>query len=154
MSDKITEKEEEIISAEASEVETRLETNGVLTPELIAEVKKQVTAEIVEELKEKKVFEEKERQLRQEQEDIERANYVAMMKESDEPWVDFVGNVRDTKEGQRLEMDWNDAFIVYLREAGIEGADDEQVVQKYISLLLRDMTDQFEDRFAKDSDYQ
>jgi hypothetical protein len=154
MTDEITEKEEEIIAAETAGVEERLSESGVLTPELIAEVKKQVTAEIVEELKEKEAYEEKERQIRQEQEDLERLKYVAMMKESDEPWVDFVGNVRDMKEGQRLEMDWNDAFIKYLRDNGIDGVDDEQVVQKYISLLLRDMTDQFEDRYANDSDFQ
>ena len=154
MTDEITEKEEKIIATETSGVEERLAQTGVLTPDLIAEVKKQVTAEIMDELKEKKALEEKERQIRQEQEDIERMKYVAMMKESDEPWVDFVGNVRDMKEGQRLEMDWNDAFIQYLRDNGIDGADDEQVVQKYISLLLRDMTDQFEERYAKDSDFQ
>ena len=154
MTDEITEKEEKVIATETAEVQERLEETGVLTPDLIAEVKKQVTAEIMEELKEKKALEEKERQLRQEQEDIERAKYVAMMKESDEPWVDFVGNVRDMKEGQRLEMDWNDAFIQYLRDNGITGADDEQVVQKYISLLMRDMVDRFEERYEKDSDFQ
>ena len=154
MNDKINDKDEKIIASEVEQVEERLEENDVLSPELIAAVKKQVTAEIVEELKEQKVYEEKEREIRREQEDIERAKYIAMMKESDEPWVDFVGNVRDMEEGQRLEMDWNDAFIKYLRDNGIEGSDDEQVVQKYISLLLRDMTDKYEDRYAKDSDFQ
>jgi hypothetical protein len=154
MNDEINDKDEKVIASEVEQVEERLEENAVLSPELIAAVKKQVTAEIVEELKEQKVYEEKEREIRREQEDIERAKYIAMMKESDEPWVDFVGNVRDMEEGQRLEMDWNDAFIKYLRDNGIEGSDDEQVVQKYISLLLRDMTDKYEDRYAKDSDFQ
>ena len=154
MSEDITEKDEQIITTETGDVQKRLEENAVLSPELIAAIKKQVTAEIVDELKEKKAYEAKEREIRREQEDIERNNYVAKMKASDEPWVDFVGNVRDTKEGQRLEMEWNDAFIVYLRENGISGTDDEQVVQKYISLLLRDMTDKFEERYSNDSDFQ
>ena len=154
MTDEITKKEEEMIATESAGIEERLSETGVLPEDLIAAVKKQVTQEIMEELKEKKALEEKERQLRREQEDIERLNYVALMKESDEPWVDFVGNVRDMKEGQRLEMDWNDAFIKYLRDNGIEGSDDEQVVQKYISLLLRDMTDQFEAHYETESDFQ
>lgn len=154
MTDNITEKDKTIIATETDEVEARLEENAVLSPELIAAVKKQVTAEIVEELKEKKVFEEKEREIRRESEDLERANYVAKMKASDEPWVDFEGTVRDTEHGQRIQLEWNDAFIVYLREAGIDGTDEEQVVQKYIALLMRDMTDRVEDRYENDSDFQ
>lgn len=76
------------------------------------------------------------------------------MKASDEPWVDFEGTVRDTEHGQRIQLEWNDAFIVYLREAGIDGTDEEQVVQKYIALLMRDMTDRVEDRYENDSDFQ
>jgi len=152
--DNITEEEQTQIDLEATQAQAHLEKTGVLDATMIAEIKKQVTAEIVEELKENKVLEEKEKQIRQEAEDLERANYVARMKESAEPWVDFVGNVRDEDDGQRLEMEWNDAFIDYLKFHGIQGADDEQIVQKYIALLLRDMTDQFEDRYGNDSEYQ
>jgi len=138
------------IEDEVEKTEKRLAESGVLTADLINEVKKLVTAEIVAELKEDKVLAAKEKEIEREQEDLEYNRYVARMQASDDPWVDFVGNVRDTEMGQRLQMEWNDAFIVYLRECGITGADDEQVVQKYISLLLKDMVDKNEERYGKD----
>ncbi len=138
------------VEDEVKKTEERLEESGVLTADLINEVKKLVTAEIVAELKEDKVLEAKEKEIEREQEDLEYNRYVARMQESDDPWVDFVGNVRDTEMGQRLQMEWNDAFIVYLRANGVTGANDEQVVQKYISLLFKDMVDKNEERYGKD----
>lgn len=139
-----------IATQEIQDVETHLNKNPAIDMDLIAEVKKMVTAEIVAELKEDKVLEEKERQIRQEQEDIEYNKYVARMKESPEPWVDFIGQVRDTAQGQRLQMDWNSAFIEYLKASGITGVDEEQIMQKYISMLLRDMSDKYEERYGSD----
>lgn len=135
---------------EIQQVEERLNESEVLSAELIAEVKRQVTAEIMADLKEDKALKSKETELRRELEDIEYANYVATKMDSDDPWVDFVGEVRDTEKGQRLELNWNTAFIVFLKSIGITGADEEQMVQKYISLLLRDMVDKNEERFGSD----
>ena len=154
MTDELTKNEQTQIDTEVNDVEERLTDSNVLTPELINEIKKQVTAEIVEEMKETKVFEEKEREIRQEEEDLERANYIAKMKESDEPWCDMDSKVRDTKHGTRIEMEWNDAFIVYLKEAGLTGADDEQIIQQYLTLMLRDQVDKYEGRYEKDSDFK
>jgi len=138
--------------AEVKQVEEHLENNEVLSANaaLIAEVKKLVTAEIMSDLKEEKVLKEKELEMRRELEDIEYNNYVAIKMESDDPWVDFVGDIRDTEKGQRLEMNWNDAFITFLKGIGITGIDEEQMVQKYISLLLQDMVDKNEDRYGGD----
>jgi len=105
-------------------------------------------------MKEKKVYEEKERDIRREQEDMERANYVAMMKESDEPWCEMDSKVRDTDKGSRVKMDWNDAWIVYLKQAGLQGADDEQIMQQYLTLMLRDHVDKYEERYANDSEFK
>jgi len=154
MIDEINKKEQEQIDTELAGVDERLDNSGVLTPELIDAIKKQVTAEIVEEMKEDKVYEEKEREIRREQEDMERANYVAMMKESDEPWCEMDSRVRDTDKGSRVKMDWNDAWIVYLKQAGLQGADDEQIMQQYLTLMLRDHVDKYEERYEKDSDFQ
>jgi len=150
MSGELTTQEAKEVSIETKSVEERLTDNAILNAELIAEVKKQVTAEIVSEMKEKRVYEEKERQLRQEQEDLEHANYVATMKESDEPWVEMVGDVRDTRKGQRIQLEWNNAFINHLREAGFKGVDDEQIIQQYLAMLLRDTADKYEDRYGSD----
>ena len=133
--------EDKIISDEVQETEERLEESGILNADLISEIKKMVTVEIMAELKEDNVLKEKELELSRELEDLEYQKYVDVMMKSDEPWVDFVGNVRDTTEGQRLQMNWNNAFIDFLREIGITGADDEQVVQKYITALLYDMSE-------------
>lgn len=154
MTDEITAKEQKTIDTEVDGVDERLVDNNVLTPELIDAIKKQVTAEIVTEMKEEKVYEEKEREIRREQEDIERANYVARMKDSDEPWCELDTKVRDPKFGERILMDWNDAFINYLKEAGLVGADDEQIIQQYLTLLLRDQVDKYEERYEKDSDFK
>jgi len=133
--------EDAIISDEINQVENALTNNGILTPEMIAEVKKQVTKEIIEEIKEDKVLKKKETEIRQEMEDIEYQAYVDRMLASSEPWVDFVGDVRDTEKGQRLRMEWNDAYIVWLKSIGITGADDDQIVQQYVTMLLKDMNE-------------
>ena len=154
MTDEITEKEQDEIDTELDGVSERLEESNILTPELMDAIKKQVTAEIVEDMKEKKVYEEKERDIRREQEDMDRANYIAKMKASDEPWCEMDSKVRDTEHGSRVQMEWNDAFIVYLKQAGLQGSDDEQLIQQYLTLLLRDTVDKYEERYEKDSDFQ
>ena len=154
MTDEITNKEQTEIATEINAVEGRLGETGALPPELIDAIKKQVTAEIVEEMKEQKVYEEKEREIRREEEDLERANYVAKMKASDEPWCEMDSKVRDTEHGLRVQMEWNDAFIVYLKGAGLTGSDDEQIMQQYLSLMLRENVDKYEERYEKDSDFQ
>jgi len=138
---------------EVKDVEKRLNESGVLNADLIQEIKKMVTAEVVLELKEKKVFKEKELEVERELEDIEYRKYVERMYESDDPWIDFVGNIRDTEKGQRLQMEWNSAFITYLRESGITGITEEDVVQKYVTLLLQNMVDREEERYEKDSKF-
>ena len=154
MAEEITTKEQNQINTEVTEVDERLTDNNVLSPELIDAIKKQVTAEIVEEMKEEKVFEAKEREIRREAEDLERANYVAKMKASDEPWCDMDSKVRDTEHGSRVVMEWNDAWIVYLKEAGLTGTDDEQIMQQYLTLMLRDHIDKYEERYESDSDFK
>lgn len=152
--DENTTKEQSKINAEVKDVDERLNESNVLTPELIDAIKKQVTSEIVEEMKEQKVYEQREREIRHEAEDLERANYIAKMKESDEPWCEMDSKVRDTEHGSRVELEWNDAFIVYLKASGLTGTDDEQIIQQYLTLLLRDTVDKYEERYEKDSDFK
>ena len=60
-------------------------------------------------------------------------------KYGDEPWVDVKAIVYDPKQGAKIELDWNDAFIKYLRDNGFTGADENVVIQKYIAILLRNI---------------
>ena len=128
-----------IIAAENKETGDRLTESGLLGGDMISEIKKMVTAEVMAELKENNALAEKEKEIAREQADIDHQKYVDTMMKSDDPWVSFIGEVRDTEKGQRLEMEWNTAFVEFLREIGLTGADEEQLVQKYITALLYDM---------------
>lgn len=67
-----------------------------------------------------------------------RSEYVAIMKQSPEPWVDIKGE-NPNQDGVEMELDWNDAFITYLREANIPGATEDEVVRKWLELLMHDI---------------
>lgn len=112
--------------------------------ELLDALKVQLAGEIktqlVEELKDEKVRAQEKLNKRREIEKEARDAYVTKMKESAEPWVDVIGQTQD-EQGVRTELDWNDAFVDYLRKNGITGVDDDQMVQKWLALLLRDVAD-------------
>ena len=56
----------------------------------------------------------------------------------DEPWVDIKGIVAN--DGRiELEADWNDAFIEFLQEQGFNGANDEVIMQQYITVMHRQL---------------
>lgn len=119
-----------------------------LTPELIAAVRKQVMEEMKSEgerIRQEKIVAREEAKKAQDA-------YVEKMKASSDPWVDIQGWV-ETSEGVRVELDWNDAFVDYLKGEGVTGADDDQVVQRWVTLLLRDMTSKLEGESPEESDY-
>lgn len=60
--------------------------------------------------------------------------------ESSEPWVQIIGADANSDEGIKIELDWNQAFVDYLRDNGIKGTDDEQVVQRWLTILLQELT--------------
>lgn len=107
-------------------------------------IKDQLKQQVLEELKNEETRKREEQVMRREKEKQEQQKYIETMKESPDPWVDIIGWVR-TDEGVKVELEWNDAFADYLRVQGITGSDDEQVVQKWITILLRDMADQIVD---------
>lgn len=102
-----------------------------------------IKAQVIQEMKSEQTRMMEESRLERERQRKEYDEYVARMKKSKEPWVDVTGWT-DTDKGVKVELEWNDAFVDYLRGNGINGADDEQVVQKWVTLLLRDMADQME----------
>lgn len=125
------------------------EEKKTLDPNLVAAVRSQVLDELKSEDERKR-----QEKIRQREEDKKsRDSYVERMKTSDEPWVDIIGFV-DTPQGVRVELDWNGAFVAYLRENGVRGTDDEQVVQRWITLLLRDMAEQMEEEIPEQSEYE
>lgn len=126
---------------------------GFLSGNDLAAVKEMIKKQLVEEMKDDRTRKIEEAKFRREKETEEQQKYVELMKASPDPWVDIIGWVR-TDEGVKIELEWNDAFIDYLRAEGIKGIDAEQTVQKWVTLLLRDMADQMEERFGGDSDFE
>lgn len=56
-------------------------------------------------------------------------------KNSHEPWVKIVGQANDPEKGIELELDWNDAFIIYLKRNGYNGVDDKAIVRLWLGDL-------------------
>ncbi len=82
--------------------------------------------------------------------DAVRADFVAKMKASPEPWVDVLMWV-ETPTGVKYQLDWNDAFIKHLENNGIQGTDEDQTVQKWVALLLRSSADHMDTKLADES---
>ena len=56
-------------------------------------------------------------------------------KSTQTPHVQIIGTEVDPRKGIRIELDWNEAFITYLRKHGYTGANDEAVVQRWLGEL-------------------
>lgn len=69
-----------------------------------------------------------------------------------EPWVEIKSDRLDPVKGIHIELDWNDAFVQYLKDAGIKGRDDETVVQKYLAMLYEDLIGRLEQKVIDNSD--
>ena len=106
-----------------------------ISSEMIEAIKAQVVAEMQNDATRIAT----ENKIRHEQERKEHDEYVVKMKSSPNPWVEIEGWAENTN-GVKVELEWNEAFVVFLRSQGISGSDDDQVVQKWITLLMQDMT--------------
>jgi len=71
---------------------------------------------------------------------------------SSEPWVIVVGESIDPIKGIEIKLDWNEAFIQYLKENGITAKDEDVAVQKWLAMLYADLMDKFEQKIIDDSD--
>lgn len=89
--------------------------------------------------KEEQAKQKREEELRQAAKKLEEQKSQAI-KESDEPWSDCVVCGTDENGRIKVELDWNNAFVRYLRECGFTGEDD-QVVLKYWATLAREQWD-------------
>lgn len=126
-------------------------TTAVLTPtpELLASLRAQILAELKDEEAKQaaRLEEERKSQLSAHQ------KYLEQMYASTEPWVELQ-SWADTPQGVKVELEWNDAFVLYLKNQGIEGIDDDQIVQKWVALLLMQVNDSMENPADKDSKFE
>lgn len=76
------------------------------------------------------------------QEEEERQRVIAEEREkkrlSAEPWVEVVGEKIDEDGRIELQLDWNAAFVKYLRLNGFRGATDDVLVQAWLAALEKD----------------
>ena len=42
-----------------------------------------------------------------------------------------------TADGIKLELDWNDAFVKFLKAQGVDGKDDTQIVQHWLAMIAQ-----------------
>lgn len=70
-----------------------------------------------------------------------------------EPWVEIKSAVIDPVKGIQIELDWNAAFVQYLRDNGMTGQDDETIVQKWLAFLYEDLVNRLEDQVINTTDH-
>lgn len=68
-----------------------------------------------------------------------------------EPWIEIKNDSIDPIKGIQLTLDWNDAFIQYLKDNGIKGRDDETIVQKWLAMLYEQLIDKFEENIIEEN---
>lgn len=73
-------------------------------------------------------------------------------KTSTEPWVEIKSSSVDPVKGLMIELDWNDAFVQYLKDNGLQGRDDETIVQKWVALLYENLVNGLEEQAVENSD--
>ena len=120
-----------------------------VSPELLAHLRQDILKELKAEDERKAAELEAERKVQQ----TAHQKYLEQMYASNEPWVELQ-SWADTPQGVKVELEWNDAFIAYLKAQGIEGTDDDQTVQKWVALLLMQVNDSMEHPGDKDSKFE
>lgn len=77
-------------------------------------------------------------------------------KESNEPWVNVVNTDFDENNPRQgfMELEWNAAFIVFLKKHGYEGKNDEEIVDRWFTDLCKNIGAQMdeESKFVADAD--
>lgn len=69
-----------------------------------------------------------------------------------DPWVEIKSAEFNDVKGIQIELDWNDAFVGYLRDNGIVAREDDAVVQKWLLMLYKDLIDRLEHQVIEKSD--
>lgn len=72
--------------------------------------------------------------------DLALAQKDEAQKTSEEPWVKLESGELHPEHGIQLKLDWNGAFIDYLKdECGFTGPDDTAIIQKYIGAVYKEI---------------
>ncbi len=78
-------------------------------------------------------------------------------RDSKEPWVTIIGDTI-SEDGIQIALDWNDAFVKYLKAQGVTGSDETEVVQHWLAMISKQASEKlsqhFNDTEGKISQYQ
>jgi len=118
---------------------------SLLSGDELEKIKQDLKGQILQEIKDEKQKQLEALEAQRKQERTEHEKFVTLMKESKDPWVEVIGWTH-TEDGVKVELEWNDAFVLYLRDNGVTGSDDDQIVQRWVTLLLRDMADKMDEQ--------
>jgi len=72
------------------------------------------------------------------------------LRASNDPWVTIKGYSFDEKFGLKIELDWNEAFVEYLKANGVHGKDEEVIVQKWLAGMYLDLESKLSERVDDD----
>ena len=75
----------------------------------------------------------------------------AAKKSSNEPWVEVRSAEFDANRGVQIDLDWNPAFISYLKENGIKGKTEEIIIQKWLAFLYEDLVQKLDEETTEQS---
>jgi hypothetical protein len=117
----------------------------------VEEFKQSIKAQIINEMKDEQTLATEEATLRREEEEVERQKYFKKMQASPDPWVEIV-TWTNTDQGVKVSLEWNDAFIGFLKVEGITGADENQVVQKWVAMLLHNVADDMDNSITPEDE--
>ena len=109
-----------------------------------ADVDKYIQDQINKQWANKVEMEKAEKKARHTREDEAFEGYTSTMKDSPEPWVDLKG-YQETAQGLKISLDWNTAFIEHLHEEGLRGSDEDDIVHKWLSLLMKKVATEDDD---------
>lgn len=77
-------------------------------------------------------------------------------KESNEPWVNVVSTDFDENNPRQgfMELEWNQAFVQFLKKHGYEGKTEEDIVDRWFTDLCKNIGAQMDEeaKFVADAD--
>jgi hypothetical protein len=68
------------------------------------------------------------------------------------PWVELKSADYNEVKGIEIQLDWNEAFIQYLKDNKITGKDEETIIQKWLGAISQEVAGRLENVIIENSD--
>ena len=128
--------------------ESKEQLNELNIEELEEKLYEKIRQKVIQEITEKENIEKLKYQQELEEKEKARKNYVEDMRESNIPWFDLTGFVVEG-DNLKVEMEWNASFITMLKNAGIAGITDDEIVKKWLNNIIIGLEETLEDNSNK-----